>query len=441
MSDRPNFLFIMADQQQARTVNSDVCHTPNLDRLSAECVRFNRAYTVNAICSPTRASLFTGLQVHGHGMYDCTHASDECRAQYRADLPTWSQALADAGYHNAYFGKWHVERTEDLAQFGWRHYDRCGDLGAWRGDRNQQAQGPRLLSKSLGGNGYAERELYAVVDEPAGLQRPGMTYGRALDYFDEHFAGGDEPWSLFISTPEPHDPYVCPREFYDLYDPDEIDLPASFDDDLSGKPNVLRRMQQVFAEMTEEEFRRATACYYGVCSMLDQHVGEVMDALRASGQWDNTVIVYTADHGDMMGAHRLLTKGITAYEGVYNIPLIVRDPNAEGTGRGSDRVVSIGDLCPTVLELAGCEPFEETHFRSLAPLLADPANADWRDEAYAEFHGQRFAFTQRILWRDHLKYIVTTHVVACVAGRVCPPPPQNCQGKDGTIRACICLEY
>ena len=113
---QPNFLFLMTDHQQARTVNTDVCHTPNVDRISAEGVRFNRNYTVNAICSPTRASLMTGLHVHGHGMYDCTHASDPCRSELREGVPMWSEALADAGYHSAYFGKWHVERSNDLSQ-------------------------------------------------------------------------------------------------------------------------------------------------------------------------------------------------------------------------------------------------------------------------------------------------------------------------------------
>ncbi|MGI5816785.1 MAG: sulfatase-like hydrolase/transferase [Armatimonadota bacterium] len=406
---QPNFLFLMTDQQQARTVNTDICHTPNIDRIIGEGVRFNRAYTVNAICSPTRASLFTGLHVHGHGMYDCTHASDEARANFRADLPTWSESLAAGGYHNAYFGKWHVERTQDLSQFGWRHFDECRDLAQWRSERGHDGPAPRLLSKSLGGRAYEERELYAVIDEPGGAQRPGCIYERALQYFDEHFAGGDEPWCMAISTPEPHDAYVCPAEYYERYDPAEIELPASFDDDLAGKPNVLKRMQRVFEALTEDEFRQMTACYLGVCSMLDDHVGRVLDALVASGQWENTVIVYVTDHGDMMGAHRLLTKGITPYEEVYNIPLIVRDPNAAGNGQDSDRVVSIGDLCPTVLELAGCDPFDEAHFRSLRPLLDEPHRDDWDDEAYAEFHGQRYFFTQRILWRDGIKYIFNAY--------------------------------
>jgi arylsulfatase A-like enzyme len=230
-----------------------------------------------------------------------------------------------------------------------------------------------------------------------------------MDYFEENFADGDEPWCLFISTPEPHDPYICPADFYEMYDPDEVELPASFDDDLEGKPNVLKRMQEVFAPMTEQEFREATACYLGVCSMLDDHEGQVLDALQASGQWEDTILVYLTDHADMMGAHRLLTKGITPYEEVYNVPLIIRDPNAQGNGQDTDHVTSTGHVAPTILELAGCDPFEETHFRSLTPLLEDPRREDWEDEAFAEFHGQRYFFTQRILWRDQLKYVFNAY--------------------------------
>lgn len=402
----PNFLFLMTDHQQARTVRSDVCLTPHTDRISAEGVRFDRAYTVNAICSPTRATLFTGVHVHTHGMYDCTHTVDDARARFRTELPTWSQALADAGYHNAYFGKWHVERSNDLSRFGWRHFNLGAGYGRWREERGYGRQGRRLLSRRLGGNGYAEREVYAVVDEPGAASRPAYIYDRALEYFTEHLADADEPWCLFVSTPEPHDPYVCPADYYELYDPARIELPASFNDDLRDKPAILRRMQRVFEPFTEEDFRQATACFYGVTSLIDAQVGRLLDALQASGQWDNTIIVYTTDHGDMMGAHRLLTKGVTPYEEVYNIPLIVRDPRAAGNGTASDHVVSIGDLAPTVLDLAGCPPFERTHFRSLRALLDDPGRPDWEDEAYAEFHGQRFFFTQRILWRDQLKFVL-----------------------------------
>ncbi len=165
-------------------------------------------------------------------------------------------------------------------------------------------------------------------------------------------------------------------------------------------------MQRVFDELTWPEFAQATACYLGINTLIDTQVGKALDALEASGQMDDTVICCLTDHADMMGAHRLLTKGITPYEEVYNVPLIIRDPTGTVRGADCDHIVSIGDVCPTVLDIAGLDQFDECHFNSLAPLLEDPATEDWVDEAYAEFHGQRFFFTQRIFWQDHMKYVL-----------------------------------
>ena len=405
---RPNFLFLMADHQTAATVNTDVCRTPNVDRIIAEGTRFRRAYTVNAICSPARATLFTGVHVHSHGMYDCTHTVDDCRARFRTELPTWSAALNDAGYHCAYFGKWHVERSNDLSRFGW-HYQLRESYADWRREKGfADARDFTLARYSGGENGYDRRVVYAVRDEPGDATRTAHIFSRGAEYLERELSSR-QPWCLFLSTNDPHDPYIAPREFYELYDPAAIPRPASFDDDLAGKPNVLKRMQRVFADLTWEDFAQAACCFYATCSMIDAQVGRVLDVLERTGQADNTVVVYLCDHGDMLGAHRLLTKGITPYEEVYRIPLIVRDPRARRTAEDCDRVVSLGDVCPTVLEMAGLAPFERSHFRSLTPLLENPQRADWKDEAYAEFHGQRYFYTQRILWRENLKYVMNAY--------------------------------
>ena len=404
---RPNFIFLMTDHQQASTVASAACHTPNMDRISARGVRFSRCYTVNAICSPSRATLFTGLHVHAHGMYDCTHTVDESRARFRADLPTWSGALADAGYHCAYFGKWHVERSGDLSRFGWRHQ---GDdnYKAWRhANGHGDAPVPELLVKLEAERGYSERPICGVTDDPVEATRTAQIFSSGAGYLTEQMQG-DEPWCLFLSTPDPHDPYIVPRSYYDMYDPAAIAQPPSFDDDLHCKPNVLKRMQSVYDDLEWEDFARAIACYYAQCTVIDSQVGVVLDALEQTGQADNTVIVLLTDHADLLGAHRMFTKGVTPYEEVYNVPLIISAPERR-SGALCERIVSIGDLCPTVLELAGLEPFEVSHFRSLCPLLEDPAGAGWEDEAYAEFHGQRYFFTQRILWHDDTKYVLNAY--------------------------------
>jgi len=406
--ERPNFLFLMTDHQTAATVNTDACLTPNIDRIIADGTRFRRAYTVNAICSPARATLFTGVHVHSHGMYDCTHTVDECRANFRTELPTWSQALSAAGYTCAYFGKWHVERSNELSQFGWQ-YQLREDYRQWRRQAGfGDAPEPQLARRVGGERGYQRRIIYGVSDDPGEASHTAHIFNRGAEYLEETLALR-QPWCLFVSTNAPHDPYVAPREFYDLYDPAKIPRPASFDDDLRGKPNVLKRMQGVFRELTWDDFAQATCCFYALCSMIDAQIGRVLNALERTGQAGNTIVVFLSDHGDMMGAHRLLTKGITPYEEVYNIPLIIRDPRAAARGRDCDRVVSLGDVCPSVLDVAGLEPFEQCHFRSLAPLLNDPAGPGWGDEAYAEFHGQRYFYTQRILWRERLKYVLNAY--------------------------------
>ena len=405
---RPNFLFLMTDHQTAATVNSDVCHTPHIDRIIRDGVRFRRAYTVNAICSPARATLFTGLHVHTHGMYDCTHTVDDARARFRTERPTWSAALNAAGHHCAYFGKWHVERSNDLSRFGWQ-YQLREPYQDWRREHGLPPEGNLGMVRALGGTrGYRRTPLYGVVDEPADGSTTAQIFTRGAQYLEQHLSAA-QPWCLFLSTPEPHDAYFARREYYERYASAEIAKPASFDDDLRGKPNVLRRMQRVWDELTWDDFAEATRCFYAVCTGIDAQVGRVLDALERTGQADNTVIVYLVDHGDLMGAHRLLTKGITPYEEVYNIPLIVRDPASRASGADCDRIVSLGDVCPTVLERAGLDPFELGHFRSLVPLLSDPTGLGWTDEAYAEFHGQRYFYTQRILWRDRLKYVMNAY--------------------------------
>ncbi len=260
----PNFLFLMTDHQQAATVNNALCQTPNVDRIIAEGMRFRRNYSVNAICSPTRATLFTGVHVHTHGMYDCTHTVDDARARFRTELPTWSQALANTGYHCAYFGKWHVERSNDLSRFGWR-YQLRETREEWRAEKGYHGAEQFSVERILGGNGYGRSRLYGVVDDPKFATETEHYFSRGAEYLEEQLTG-DEPWCLFLSTNEPHDPYIVQRRFYEMYDPEQIPMPANFDDELCGKPNVLKRMQSVWDELTWEDFAQATACYYGMCS-------------------------------------------------------------------------------------------------------------------------------------------------------------------------------
>jgi choline-sulfatase len=409
---QPNVLLLMADQQRGDTVGPDgACQTPNLMGLAARGVRFRHALVPNAICSPSRASLFTGVYPSRHGMVDCTHVVEPYRANFNAALPTWSQRLAAAGYAGGYFGKWHVERTGRLETFGFAEYEHKGDpqykeyrarfgLGP---ERRLSAQHPRYV---LEHRGYRPSLLYGVLDEPVEATEPHYLYSRGIDFIRRQAAAG-VPWLCVVSTIEPHDPYVAPVEYFDRYDPASLPVPESWGDDLHDKPAVQRRIRSAF-DLTREQVQTARACYYAACTFLDDQVGRIVRALEELGQLDNTIILYTSDHGDTLGEHGLFTKGVAAYEGVYNVPLIMAGPGIANPGRVIDGHASNVDLAPTLLELTGASPIEDVDGHSLGPLLRDEVADVWQSpwaEGYAEFHGQRFFYTQRTVWWRHWKYV------------------------------------
>jgi arylsulfatase A-like enzyme len=408
---RPNVLLLISDQQRGDTLApTSPCQTPNLDRLASAGVRFARAHTTNAVCSPSRASLFTGLYPSRHGMVDCTHSVPEDRADLRAGLPFWSQRLREAGYVGAYFGKWHVERSNDLGRFGFDEYVATTGGPEFQAYRRQLGLGRERslpLRRAVSQPGYRDLQFYGVTDDPPHTLEPHFLYSRGIDFIRARAAAG-RPWFCVVSTHEPHDPYVTPRHTFQRYRPDDLPLPVSYADDLAGKPGIQRRLRGVWQDLESRHVREAIACYYGACTFVDEQVGRILQELDDTGQREHTVVIFTADHGDLLGDHGLFFKGAPAYEPVYNIPLVVSAPAMVAPGRTSDALVSLVDLAPTIAELTGTPPIEDVDGHSLLPLLedrvADPEESAWAD-GYAEFHGQRYFFTQRIVWHGPHKYV------------------------------------
>ncbi len=400
MPDRPNVLFLMTDHTNAQAIAPESqCLTPYLDALAAEGRRFGRCYTTNAICSPARASLMTSTYPSTHGMWDCTHTQ---RAEW-VDVPAdrfvyFSQHLADAGYRNAYFGKWHVEQSNQLEDFGWDVYDlRCASA---RG--NAFADSEVIVPKE----GYPDYLLAGVStdDEP----RTHPAFDRGIEFIRQHARGdrSHQPFFCFVSTAEPHDPYVPPKPFFDRYNLDAIQLSPTLHDEPIGKPEVIRRMRAVWRDLTDADWRRISAAYWAVITFIDNEVGRIIHTLKETGQYENTIIVFTSDHGDMLGGHGLITKGVgTSYEEVYNIPLIIRVPEMTNGCEDDQALTSLVDLAPTLLDLCGAEPLGSAQGKSLCPRLEGKANAHEYRDAYAEFFGQRFVYTQRIVWHDNWKYV------------------------------------
>ena len=380
------------------------CLTPHLDGLAAQSVQFGRCYTTNAICSPARASLMTGMFPSTHGMWDCTHTQRPEWVDVPANRFTYfSHILADTGYRNGYFGKWHVEQSNKLENFGWHEYNHKS--GSMRG---QPIEDNQVIVPT---DGYRDHFLAGVSEDSDRLTHPAFDEG--IDFIRRHVANNqtnigaqNQPFCCFVSTSEPHDPYVPPKRFFDMYNLDDIRTSPTLHDEVYGKPEIIRRMRSVWRCLTDADWRRVTAAYWAVITSIDSEVGRIIDVLKETNQYDNTIIVFTSDHGDMLGGHGLITKGVgTSYEEVYNIPLIIRT-SGMSEGREDNRTLtSLVDLAPTLLDLCGAKALDNVHGRSFRPVLGGTANPDdWRD-AYAEFFGQRFVYTQRIVWHGDWKYV------------------------------------
>jgi len=410
MRERPNILILFADQMQGKVLEPDnPCQTPNIDRLIAEGVRFKRSYTACAITSPSQASLMTGLLPHNHGMLWVRHNVDDDQGCLREDKPHWAQRLAAAGYRTGFFTRWMVERTNDLARFGWR--ESVLPKSEEYKDRTRQVQGRNPVEQrfSLENHyhtppGYKESLFYGVTNVPPDQRPLGIDATFARDFLEDAVKG-TQPWCCFYSISEPHDPFVAGQETFDKYDVDSLPLPPSVHDDLDGRPNIYKKAALIWADRTDREHREAAACYYASITEIDDQYGRLIEIVERAGRLDDTIIIVSSDHGELLGAHGLYCKNLTASQEIYHIPLVFRGPGI-ARGKTSDALVGLHDVCPTLLELTGAEPFESPDSRSFASVLRDPEEQSPAfDTGFAEYFGGRYMLTQRVLWRGPWKYV------------------------------------
>lgn len=368
---------------------------PNLHAMMRESVTFDRAYTCNAICSPARASLLTGTLPHVHGMVDCTHTVPSYRADYDASLDTLTGVLHEEGYHVSYFGKWHIERTHKLEKFGIDNYETEIHIPSFKVTMKDKVMTHK--------DDYADKMVCGIFEESAEHTEEHYIYEKALADIEANRDSG-KPFCTFISTYAPHDPYVVPQEIYDLYDGKNIALPRSFDDSMMDKPVIYRRMREALSDLTPDDFRKAMRCYFSYCTLVDKQIGKLAEYLKEKDLYDDTIIVCMSDHGDMQGAHGMMMKSIPCFEEIYRIPLVMKLPQQAQGGKHVDFYMSTCEVAPTLLELAGCRALtNRLASKSMVPYL----NGERTDKhyAFAEFFGQRYAWTQRIYWENNLKYV------------------------------------
>lgn len=281
---KPNIVFLIQDQMQQQVLREESgCIMPNLWQMMEDSVEFERAYSCNAVCSPARASLMTGVLPHIHGMVDCTHTVPQYRADYDDTLDTFTRVLSEEGYHVSYYGKWHIERTHELEKFGIEDYIT---------ERNIPGMNVTMQKRVvLKNTGYADRVVCGVFEEGIDHTEEYYVYQKAMDDIEKH-RNDSRPFCTFISTYAPHDPYCVPREVYEQYEKSDLGLPHSFDDEMKDKPVIYQRMRSAIGTLTENDFRMAKRCYYSYCTLVDIQIGKLISYLKENQLYENTMWSY-----------------------------------------------------------------------------------------------------------------------------------------------------
>lgn len=346
--DRPNLLFLWTDQQRADTLacyGNPRVQAPHLNTLAAQSTVFDRAYVAQPVCTPSRATVMTGLWPHQTG---CTGNN----IPLPADARCFPELLRDrADYATGYIGKWHLG-DEAFAQHGFNEWASTEDgygshFSAGRDRETRSAYHHWLLARGHQPDKKGAFSRDYAVRVPLEFGKPAFQAERACEFLDRHRR---EPFVLHVNYLEPHTPYRSPLGA--LHPPEALPIDPSFarDDDPEQIP-LRYRMRQESPGNDEAKLREIHSQYLGNVACVDRSVGRILARLEQHGLADNTIVVFTSDHGDQLGAHRMVGKSVM-YEESVRIPCFIRVPG----GRGGHRVMSPWshiDLVPTLLALMG----------------------------------------------------------------------------------------
>ena len=431
---QPNILIFMTDQQRGGTVlpgDPYKAQTPVLDRFREEATTFSQHYCPAPHCCPSRASFFTGMMPTEHGIWHNVNVGNSITRGLKSDVRLWSEDLQAAGYQLHFAGKWHVSNYEQPRDFGWQHIfpeSMCHGEGKTLDEQDREACEREL-------NYLKQYHVNAPSAErgPGEIQRVGQTpyvhYGSSdHPFLAQYFHAGDpedpfkdktvvnaaldrietlntsDPWCLYVGTLGPHDPYLPPQRFLDLYKDVEIELPESFDDPMLDKPGLYRRTRDRFSQLSREEHIEAIRHYLAFCSYEDWLFGQVLEKLKARGDYDNTIVLYLSDHGDYAADHGLWCKGLPSFLSAYHVPAMVKLPGGQ-QGVIRDEFVSLCDFGPTFLEAAGVESPTDFTGKSLLPLLQGERPSDWRDALFFQSNGNETYGIQRSILTDKWRFV------------------------------------
>jgi choline-sulfatase len=370
MPSRPNILIFLADSTQVGHLGCYGDHpsiTPHLDRMAAEGIRFARAYATTPLCHPARSAMLTGLYPHVNGMIG-NLVEGHPWLRFDRSLPTFYTILRQAGYRCGVAAQHHEP------------FDRC-----WVDDLR------------AGFAVFRQRQIEAgqLYDDPMKVPRTPVE-GRPLENLEdvrdqqylndglellEQYAHQRHPWLLSIEFDGPHPPCLPLRSWWERIQPNSVSLPASVRDPLTDRAPRHRRVRELTgtSAWTDERWREAIRLYRAVIAMQDDYLAQVLTKLKHLGCDENTLVIVTSGHGDLVGHHGILTKYAPSMdETVLRVPLVMRWPGGIVAGQTQEAFVSSTDLLPTLCEVAGATWPSAGHGRSLASFLQGAIPAEWR---------------------------------------------------------------
>ena len=369
-----NIVFLFSDEHAGAVMGNSghpVVRTPHLDRLAEQSYTFDNAYCNYPICTPSRLSMLTGRYPHQIGAWDLGAIADR---QY----PMWGDYLAEAGYETVLCGRTHFNGTDRLLGFSDRLLD---DLPRWR---HTTGRPPRRTRDARRGSNSHVAECGPGDHEHTRYDR--NVTDLAIDFLREKSASPDDnPFLLYCGFMHPHFPLIAPSEFFSQYDPDTLELPETWNEPLASQHPIIQHHRWAWRNdipPPEAVVRCALACYYALVSSLDAQIGRILEAIDTSPLRQDTVVIYTSDHGEMAGHHGIWQKQCF-YEPAVRVPLMLRLPSDEN-GRVAQNV-SLVDVLPTLLEVTGLETPSDLPGDSLLGIARHEANETTR-AVFSEYH-------------------------------------------------------
>lgn len=376
IEDRPNILLIMTDQQRADTIcagGATFMKTPNMDRLAKGGRLYKNGYSPNPICMPARHNMLTGLTARYHGYPDNAWGFGMPQG-----LPTFPEILSDNGYETRTIGKNHFYPPR--RHNGYLNMELMQEVPAFR------EQDEYLLYLKENGLGHIQnihgvRNLLYMVPQQSQIpeEHHGTTWvaNRAIDFIETN--DGRHPWMLKMGWIAPHPPFDVPEEFADLYK--DVEFPEPLISETALSP--LAEENKKLGDLPNRDYvRRMKELYYGAISHIDHHLGRVLDSLEQTGQLDNTLIIFTSDHGEMLGDYSTYQKWLP-YDACSKVPLIVHYPKKIKPGVVTEDFADLNDIFPTILEAAGLQ-YPGKHKLPGESLITDKQEKD-RTKQYVEY--------------------------------------------------------